>query len=267
VRDHTEEEQKSDTTSTPTHTTAKDPTIRPFRVDIPDEALDDLRRRIAATRWPSRKLVTDRSQGVQLATIQELARHWAADYDWRRCEAKLNALPQFTTEIDGVDIHFLHVSRRCLAGSAFSAAFRGTRPKRTASRNARCTIACTLTTVAGANPRPSSSHFPRSGWPPTPAAEPDPDAGQDVSLNVHAVRTQGRCRTVEAVPGRFAVRRSKECARLLAAATHCRLGAYCGERTSHDCHRQRCILHACMNVLGRPLRLLLFLPSTGAPGA
>jgi pimeloyl-ACP methyl ester carboxylesterase len=83
--------------------------IRRFRVDMPDEALADLRRRIAATRLPSKELVADRSQGVQLATIQELARYWAADYDWRACEAKLNALPQFTTEIDGVDIHFIHV--------------------------------------------------------------------------------------------------------------------------------------------------------------
>jgi pimeloyl-ACP methyl ester carboxylesterase len=88
---------------------AEDTTIRPFRVDIPDQALDDLRRRIAATRWPSRELVTDRSQGVQLATTQELARYWTSDYDWRKAEAKLNALPQFTTTIDGVDIHFLHV--------------------------------------------------------------------------------------------------------------------------------------------------------------
>jgi len=83
--------------------------IRSFRVDMPDEAIADLRRRIAATRWPSRELVADRSQGVQLATIQELARYWAADYDWRACEARLNALPQFTTGIDGVDIHFIHV--------------------------------------------------------------------------------------------------------------------------------------------------------------
>src|ERR671927_483241 len=83
--------------------------IRPFDVDIPEEALDDLRRRIAATRWPSRELVADRSQGVQSATIQELARYWTTDYDWRKCEARLNALPQFTTTIDGVDIHFIHV--------------------------------------------------------------------------------------------------------------------------------------------------------------
>jgi pimeloyl-ACP methyl ester carboxylesterase len=83
--------------------------IRPFRVGFPDEDLNDLRRRIAATRWPNRELVTDRSQGVQLETIQELARYWTSDYDMRRCEARLNALPQFKTEIDGVDIHFIHV--------------------------------------------------------------------------------------------------------------------------------------------------------------
>jgi pimeloyl-ACP methyl ester carboxylesterase len=88
---------------------AEDATIRPFQVRVPDDDLDDLRRRIAATRWPSRELVADRSQGVQLATLQELARYWANDYDLRRVEARLNALPQFTTEIDGVDIHFLHV--------------------------------------------------------------------------------------------------------------------------------------------------------------
>ena len=83
--------------------------IRPFRVDVPDEAIADLRRRITATRWPSRELVADRSQGVQLATITELARYWATDYDWRAFEARLNALPQFKTEIDGVDVHFIHV--------------------------------------------------------------------------------------------------------------------------------------------------------------
>ncbi len=83
--------------------------IRPFNVDVPEEELAELRRRIEATRWPSKELVEDRSQGVQLATLQELARYWATDYDWRKAEAKLNALPQFTTEIDGVDIHFIHV--------------------------------------------------------------------------------------------------------------------------------------------------------------
>jgi pimeloyl-ACP methyl ester carboxylesterase len=86
--------------------------IRPFRVEMPDEAIADLRRRLAATRWPSKELVDDRSQGVQLATIQELARYWTTDYDWRACEARLNALPQFTTEIDGVDVHFIHVKSR-----------------------------------------------------------------------------------------------------------------------------------------------------------
>jgi pimeloyl-ACP methyl ester carboxylesterase len=83
--------------------------IRPFRVDMPDEAIADLRRRITATRWPSKELVADRSQGVQLATIHELARYWAADYDWRTCEARLNALPQFTTEIEGENVHFIQV--------------------------------------------------------------------------------------------------------------------------------------------------------------
>ncbi|MDQ3966382.1 MAG: epoxide hydrolase N-terminal domain-containing protein, partial [Actinomycetota bacterium] len=83
--------------------------IRPFHVEIPEEDLDDLRRRIEATRWPSKELVEDRSQGVQLATLQELARYWETDYDWRKAEAELNALPQFTTEIDGVEIHFIHV--------------------------------------------------------------------------------------------------------------------------------------------------------------
>ena len=83
--------------------------IRPFHLDIPEEDLAELRRRIAVTRWPSKELIEDRSQGVQLATVQELARYWTTDYDWRKAEAKLNALPQFTTEIDGVEIHFIHV--------------------------------------------------------------------------------------------------------------------------------------------------------------
>jgi pimeloyl-ACP methyl ester carboxylesterase len=83
--------------------------IRPFHVDVPDDQLVELRRLVAATRWPSSELVQDRSQGVQLATMQELARYWTTEYDWRNVEAKLNALPQFTSEIDGVDIHFIHV--------------------------------------------------------------------------------------------------------------------------------------------------------------
>ena len=87
----------------------EDAMVRPFQVEVPEEDLVELRRRIAAIRWPSRELVADRSQGVQLATLQALARSWATDYDWRRCEAKLNALPQFTTTIDGLDLHFLHV--------------------------------------------------------------------------------------------------------------------------------------------------------------
>jgi pimeloyl-ACP methyl ester carboxylesterase len=82
--------------------------IRPFHVDVPEEELVDLRRRIASTRWPEKELVDDQSQGVQLATIQQLARYWGTEYDFRRFEARLNALPQFITEIDGLDIHFIH---------------------------------------------------------------------------------------------------------------------------------------------------------------
>ncbi|HXL44669.1 MAG TPA: epoxide hydrolase [Gaiellaceae bacterium] len=93
-------------------TGAKDSTIRPFHIDVPEDELAELRRRIAATRWPSKELVADRSQGVQLGPLSELARYWASDYDWRKAEAKLNALPQFTTETDGVDIHFIHVKSR-----------------------------------------------------------------------------------------------------------------------------------------------------------
>jgi pimeloyl-ACP methyl ester carboxylesterase len=88
---------------------SNDSTVRPFSVNVPEEDLVELRRRVQAARWPSRELVPDRSQGVQLATLQALARYWATEYDWRKAEAKLNALPQFMTEIDGVDIHFLHV--------------------------------------------------------------------------------------------------------------------------------------------------------------
>ena len=83
--------------------------IRPFQVDVPEEEIVDLRRRIAATRWPEQETVADHSQGVPLAMVQQLARHWATDYDWRACERRLNAVPQFVTEIDGLDIHFLHV--------------------------------------------------------------------------------------------------------------------------------------------------------------
>ena len=90
----------------------EDTTIRPFRINIPEEELTNLRRRVAATRWPDPETVTDDSQGVPLATMQELARYWATDYDWRKVEAKLNALPQFITQIDGLDIHFIHVRSR-----------------------------------------------------------------------------------------------------------------------------------------------------------
>jgi pimeloyl-ACP methyl ester carboxylesterase len=87
----------------------EDGAIRPFRVDVPEEALVDLRKRIAATKWPERETVSDATQGVQLATMRELARYWETDYDWRKVESRLNGLPQFITEIDGLDIHFIHV--------------------------------------------------------------------------------------------------------------------------------------------------------------
>src|ERR1700742_3434721 len=83
--------------------------IRSFHVEFPEDALEDLRRRVGAVRWPTKELVEDRSQGVQLATVRALAEYWVNDYDWRRCEARLNALPQFKSEIDGVDVHFIHV--------------------------------------------------------------------------------------------------------------------------------------------------------------
>jgi hypothetical protein len=93
-------------------TTSTQFALRPFRVDIPEDAIADLRRRIAATRLPEKEPVADQSQGVQLATIQALARYWGTDYDFRRFEARLNALPQFMTEVDGLDIHFIHVKSR-----------------------------------------------------------------------------------------------------------------------------------------------------------
>jgi hypothetical protein len=98
--------------STPAAADNNDTAIRPFRVTLSEKQLVELRRRIADTRWPTRELVGDRSQGVQLATLEALARYWATDYDWRKAEAKLNALPQFVTKIDGVDIHFIHVKSR-----------------------------------------------------------------------------------------------------------------------------------------------------------
>src|SRR5207244_12115404 len=89
--------------------TAVDVSIRPFTVDVSEEELSDLRRRIAATRWPTKELVTDRSQGAQLATIQALARYWTTDYDWRTCAANLKATPHFKTEIDDFDVHTIDV--------------------------------------------------------------------------------------------------------------------------------------------------------------
>jgi pimeloyl-ACP methyl ester carboxylesterase len=105
------ERKTADGISSTTSSANKD-AIRPFRVDVPEKAIDDLRRRLEGARWPSKELVADRSQGVQLATLKELARYWATEYDWRKAEAKLNALPQFVTQIDGVDIHFIHVKSR-----------------------------------------------------------------------------------------------------------------------------------------------------------
>ena len=98
--------------STPAIAENNDAAIRPFRVSVSDADLADLKRRLAATRWPTKELVEDRSQGVQLAALKELARYWATDYDWRKAESKLNAFPQFVTKIDGVDIHFIHVKSR-----------------------------------------------------------------------------------------------------------------------------------------------------------
>ncbi len=98
--------------SLPAHGQADDRSIRAFKVQIPQARLDDLRRRIAATRWPDKETVDDRSQGAQLTKLQDLVRYWGTDYDWRKVEAKLNALPQFVTKIDGVDIHFIHVRSR-----------------------------------------------------------------------------------------------------------------------------------------------------------
>jgi pimeloyl-ACP methyl ester carboxylesterase len=95
-----------------TGTATETDSIRPFRANVPDEVLTDLRRRILATRWPDKETVADRSQGPQLSQLQELVRYWGGDYDWRKAEAKLNALPQFMTNIDGVDIHFIHVRSR-----------------------------------------------------------------------------------------------------------------------------------------------------------
>src|SRR5262245_58483977 len=93
----------------PAQSKEKDESIHPFKVKIPEEELVDLRRRIAATRWPDKETVADRSQGAQLDRLQQLVRYWGNLYDWRKAEARLNALPQFRTNIDGVDIHFIHV--------------------------------------------------------------------------------------------------------------------------------------------------------------
>src|SRR4051812_37358224 len=95
--------------ATKSRSMADSPAIRPFRISIPETQLAEMKRRIAATQWPEKETVADESQGVPLATMQELAHYWATDYDWRKVEARLNALPQFITNIDGLDIHFIHV--------------------------------------------------------------------------------------------------------------------------------------------------------------
>src|SRR5262245_56556571 len=100
---------KSTTLAPETAQTTAEQAIRPHRIEVPEESLVDLRRRILATKWPDKETVDDHSQGVPLATVQALARYWATEYDWRKCEAKLNALPRFVTKIDGLDIHFIHV--------------------------------------------------------------------------------------------------------------------------------------------------------------
>src|SRR3984885_3748569 len=100
------------TTQLAHQTVSNAPAVRPFHVDVPDAELVELRRRIQETRWPQRETVTDDSQGVPLAMLHELALYWATDYDWRDVEARLNALPQFMTDIDGLDIHFIHVPSR-----------------------------------------------------------------------------------------------------------------------------------------------------------
>jgi hypothetical protein len=118
---HAVEEEVSMTPATVTERRTEPTTdktaIRPFRFEAADAELDDMRRRITATRFPEKETVADFSQGVQLAFMRALARYWATDYDWRRCEAQLNAHPQFITEIDGLDIHFIHVRSRHEAAS------------------------------------------------------------------------------------------------------------------------------------------------------
>src|SRR5947209_18779347 len=92
-----------------TTTASAQTAVRPFQIEVPEREIEELRRRIDTTRWPTKELVADRSQGVQLATIQELARYWTTEYDWRQCEPRLNALPQFTTAIDGLTTHSIHM--------------------------------------------------------------------------------------------------------------------------------------------------------------
>jgi Epoxide hydrolase N terminus len=112
-----------------------DTAIRPFRIDIPEEALADLRQRIKATKWPERETVANDSQGVQLDTIQKLARYWATEYDWRKVEARLNALPNFITNIDGLDIHFIHVRSKHANALPMISRMDGPAPSSSSSRS------------------------------------------------------------------------------------------------------------------------------------
>src|ERR1700722_7990996 len=105
----TEKENTMTQTSATQRGSEQPDSIRPFHVNFPEAELTDLRRRINATRWPDKETVNDDTQGVQFATMKQLAHYWGADYDWRKCQAKLNSVPQFVTEIDGLDIHFIHV--------------------------------------------------------------------------------------------------------------------------------------------------------------
>ena len=138
-----------------TRQTAGNTSIRPFTYHATDAELNELRRRIKATRWPEKETVADTSQGVPLTPLQELARYWATDYDWRKAEAKLNALPQFITEIDGLDIHFIHV--RSKHKGALPVIIRTGGPVRSSSRSSSSARSPTLPPSEAARRTPSTS--------------------------------------------------------------------------------------------------------------
>jgi len=178
-----------------TQTAATDHTaIREFRVSFSDEELADLRRRISATRWPERETVTDDSQGVRLAMMQELARHWATDYDWRRCEARLNALPQFMIEIDGLDIHFIHV--RCQHEDALPLIVTHGWPG-SIIEQLKIIEPLTNPTARGAGPsaRTRSTSSTTTRW--TAAATSPPGSSRSCSAK-RSARASGRCATTRA---------------------------------------------------------------------